>query len=115
MYSEFVICNAFSMNMLDFEDGYSEVSFMKVDVTDVINLLNDREFTSAVGHADTAAIFSDILGIEIPMNRIDLKIKNNTVLIVGQYKGKRLPEGTKKLPDDAVIEWYFVETVYVSY
>ena len=33
-----------------------------------------RELVSGVGHADTAAVFSNILGEEIPMNRINVTL-----------------------------------------
>ena len=49
--------------------------------------------TSAIGHADTAAILG------VPMNRINVKLSKGDVAYVAQLQGGRLPEGSTKLPD----------------
>lgn len=49
-------------------------------------------FKSAIGHAATAAAFSEILGIEVPVNRIRAVQAVGQVAIVLQMLG-RLPEG----------------------
>lgn len=63
---------------------------------------------SAVGHADTAGLFSSLLGVEVPPNRISLLMGRWDVLLVGQYNGPRLPEGSTKLPEGATIRWWLV-------
>jgi len=47
---------------------------------------------SAVGHESTAKLLSQLLGIEIPVNRIEIKIEYGDKLIVFQLL-QRLPEG----------------------
>jgi hypothetical protein len=63
---------------------------------------------SAVGHADTAAVFSSILDRAIEPNRISVKLTRDDMAIVGQYVGPRLPEGATTLPEGAAIEWWLV-------
>jgi len=49
-------------------NGLYRVSDISID--DARNLLQNNEIISAVGHADTAEIMSEIFGIDIPFNRI---------------------------------------------
>lgn len=68
----------------------------------------ETEIISAVGHADTAAVFSAILGREVPVNRISVKLGPGSLGLVGQLVGPRLPEGATTLPEGATIEWWLV-------
>jgi hypothetical protein len=68
-------------------------------------------FVSAIGHADTASIVSADLGIAVPCNRVSLSLKEGDALILAQYKGVRLPEGTTVLPEGAEIVYYYVTVV----
>lgn len=61
-----------------------------------------------IGHKDIANIVSNLLGVELPMNREAVKLSNDDVLIVAQYVGSRLPEGATTLPDMAKIDFYMV-------
>ena len=63
---------------------------------------------SAVGHADTAALFSELLDRDVPMNRQSVKLDPETILLVGQYTGTRLPEGATELPEGATVFWWRV-------
>lgn len=65
-------------------------------------------FTSIVGHADTAAVFSSQLGLDIPCDRATFKFEEDHILFVGQYKGPHLPEGATSLPEGAKVEWAMV-------
>lgn len=99
-----IITNAFSLNMID--------SFpMSVNVEE-ITLDEARELAakceSAVGHADTAAVFSSVLGLTVPANRMTVTLRESDSVLIGQYKGPRLPEGTTKLPEGATIQWLCV-------
>jgi hypothetical protein len=64
--------------------------------------------TSAIGHADTAAVFSDMLGIQVLCNRIFVKLQQGTRLLLGQYFGPMIPDGARELPNGAKIEWWLV-------
>lgn len=104
---KFIICNAFSINMLSREG--QDVAFVPVNADAVRNLLSHETWESAVGHADTAAVFSNVVGVQIPVARVSVALRRyETSLIVGQYRGPRLLEGATTLPEGAVIEWWQV-------
>lgn len=77
------LLNAFSLQMINFP---AVVNFEEIDS------LPDG-LTSAIGHADTAAILG------VPMNRINVKLSKGDIAYVAQLQGGRLPEGSTKLPD----------------
>lgn len=106
-----IICNAFSLNML--KDLSVARKVYVQPVSDPVAFLAEEEergavVTSAVGHADTAALFAGILQREVPAVRSTVLIDNQTMLLVGQYKGPRLPEGTTVLPEGATVEWVWI-------
>lgn len=107
------VCNAFSLNMINpSENGGRMVATIQVMSMDTIrHLLSFGGWESYVGHADTANVFSDELEIEVPMNRGNLVVTASDELIVGQYNGPRLAEGTKVLPEGATIVWFSVRFV----
>jgi hypothetical protein len=63
---------------------------------------------SRVGHASTAALFSEALGYEIEVSRTSITLADGDRLLVGQYVGPRLPEGATTLPPGARIRWVLV-------
>ena len=63
---------------------------------------------SIIGHENTAAVFSSLLGIDLPMNRESVQLTDKQMLLVGQYSGPRLPEGATELPEGASIRWWLV-------
>ena len=101
----FVITNAFSINMLSMD---SDPKFSRLKETEARWIAENFPHTSAVGHADTAAVLSAVLGVDVPMNRTTLQMERGVGLLVGQYKGPRLPEGATALPEGASIEWWLV-------
>ena len=105
---DIVIANAFSLNMLHL-DRVTHVQVVPTDADFVKDLIEASEsFESVVGHADTAAVFSSLLGWTVPCNRATFTLVPGTTLVVGQYKGPRLPEGAKTLPEGATVEWIIV-------
>ena len=98
------ILNAFSLNMLV---GNADIVVREVSQKVAASLAADC--VSAVGHADTAAVFSSVLGVEIPCNRATVSLKDGDLALVGQYSGPRLPEGCSSLPEGATIKWVVVE------
>lgn len=100
-----LLSNAFSLNMVAALPVTISVRELALD--EVIKMLNSG-FTSAVGHADTAAVFSDQLGVTVPTNRITVSLNKGDVVLVGQYRGPRLPEGATTLPEGASIVWCLV-------
>jgi len=82
------ISNAFSLSMLT---PPTTIKVVEASVEDVKNILT-RGFTSAVGHDATSQIISVQTGIQVPTNRINIKLSAGDVLIVYQLL-TRLPEG----------------------
>ena len=76
------------------------------------SLLLENGFTSGVGHPDTAAVISTLLGKEVVPNRVNIQLTQGDVLIVAQYTGPRLPEGATELPEGATIKFWRVEVTY---
>ena len=107
--SKVIIANAFSLNMLDLDVGITDLQICPAS-PDVIRQGIEEEggFTSIVGHADTAAVFSGLLGLDVPCNRATFQLEEGVTLFVGQYKGPRLPEGATTLPEGAKVEWAMV-------
>ena len=54
---------------------------------------------SVIGHVDTANVLSDILGRDVPYNRVSIQLQPGDVLYVAQVVGGRLPEGATTLPE----------------
>ena len=97
------LLNAFSLNMI-----VGNADIVVREITQVTAASLAATCTSAVGHADTAAVFSSVLGVEIPCNRATVALKEGDVALVGQYSGPRLPEGATLLPEGATIKWVVV-------
>lgn len=110
------LANAFSPAMLPFDDerhtAYT-VRFVAWPHAHGAELaraeLDGRAWVSIVGHADTAAVMSSKLGLEIKPNRASVQLRPGDQVVVGQYSGPRLPEGATLLPEGATIRWLSVE------
>ena len=100
------ITNAFSINMLS---NSAQINFIK------ISQKTAKEFSrfaiSAIGHEDTARAVSIMMDTEFRQNRISLEFTGT--LLVAQYRGPRLEEGTTTLPEESKIEFWLV-TIYDS-
>lgn len=94
------LTNAFSLQMLPL----SQEALVRVEPIDTPELVN-TEFVSAIGHADTAAVVADILGVDVPANRVNVSLGQGDTLIVAQLLGGRLPEGATKLPEGFSIKF----------
>ena len=95
-----ILANAFSLQML--ASDITDAHFETVGVCEMILLANDNNnnIVSAIGHVDTANVISDILGVEIPTNRINIHLKKGDSVYVAQIMGGRLPEGATTLPEN---------------
>ena len=113
-----VLVNAFSANMLPALDVNREVQVTFTRVPDemikefVTTAAEDGNLISAIGHPNTAAILSDMLGTQIVAARINIELGDGEgrykTVYLAQYRGPRLPEGATELPAGAAIEWYRV-------
>ncbi len=97
-----ILLNAFSLNMVS---GFP-ASFQVVEISrDEAKAALEGNLESAVGHVDTAAVFGEQLGMTVPTNRTTVALKKGDTVVVGQYRGPRLPEGATTLPAGATIQW----------
>ena len=97
----YVIGNAFSVNMLNND---ATISFRKISLDKVKEILQGNDFKSIVGHPATAQFLSELIGVKIEANREMYKMNKDDVLIVAVI-GVRLPEGK-------VLSKEEVETLY---
>jgi hypothetical protein len=101
------ITNAFSLNMLYIEN-VTTVSFTRITKSEAREWCAREAHTGAIGHTDTAAIVESDLQVPNLGNRISVKLTANDQLLVAQYIGPRLPEGTKTLPEGSEIQYFTV-------
>lgn len=101
------LSNAFSLSMIDTQNG-AMVGVSEISVERARALLSEEGFESAVGHADSAAVYSSILELPVAFNRVTVKLKSYDRLIVGQLEGGRLPEGCTTLPEGSSFKWLYV-------
>ena len=86
------LANAFSLNMLGTK-AKVKIRIEKITAEEVKNIIQFHgKFQSAIGHLSTANVLSELLGIEVPHNRTEIKLEKGDVLIVFQVKA-RLEEG----------------------
>ena len=85
--------NAFSLQMLPTLPATVRVE--EVEAGDI-----PADVTSVVGHPDTAAVLSGMLGFEVPYNRVSIQLQPGDILYVAQVVGGRLPEGATTLPEN---------------
>lgn len=106
------LVNSFSLNMLSV-DALSSTPFglhvTQLTLDQAKDLLG-ANLKSCIGHADTAAVVGSILNRTVPMNRETVQMGTREGIIVAQYIGPRLPEGSTTLPDGAEIKFMLVTT-----
>jgi hypothetical protein len=105
------VTNAFSINMLP-QKSMCTVEFHKLTTEEARRVMSGYPFRSYIGHADIANLASELLGVQLEVNRETLVLQEGDRLLVVQYRGSRLPEGATRLPEGAQIEFWLV---YVSY
>lgn len=99
------LINAFSVNQL--ATFPVRVHIEHLNIHEAKGLV-DKGFSSAVGHADTAALFSDQLGVTVTCNRCSISLRPGDRALLGQYRGARLPLGASSLPTGCTIEWFLI-------
>lgn len=97
-----LLLNAFSLNMIA---AYpAQFSVEEISLEQARGHLT-AGFTSAVGHANTAAVLGQQLGMTVQAQRVTVSLSSGMTAIVGQYRGPRLAEGATSLPEGATIQW----------
>ena len=90
--------NAFSLQMVADNAIIAKVEVSPEEIP--------TEAVSIIGHADTAAVVSTILGRDVPCNRASVILSDEDVLYVAQVVGGRLPEGATTIPDGMELKFY---------
>jgi len=109
------VSNSLSINMLEDKTALEVEAISVEEVKKILQweLDHGRQFVSSVGHEPTAKLMTKLLGIEIPFNRIAVKLKTWDTLLVFQIL-QRLPEGVV-LDEEAVKavphKWYRINVL----
>ena len=98
------VANAFSLQML----GEFPATIRVVELSDAEAVEEALGAESAIGHADTAAVASSILGQAVDANRINISLDQGDAILVFQLVGGRLPEGSTTLPEGFSYKWLLV-------
>lgn len=105
------LLNAFSLSML--AEMPATVEIFEIDTWRAAEAMA-LSMESYVGHADTAAVFAEELGLPVSVNRASVTLRPGEEAVVGQYIGPRLPEGTATLPEGATIRWMLVSVLELT-
>lgn len=81
-------------------DGTYEMK--SISLTEALALIEDQEINSAVGHQATADILTELLGVDVPMNRQFYQQNAGDVALVFKLSGR--PEEGKILTKDEIEE-----------
>ncbi len=100
------LSNAFSLGMILAEARRGvKVTINPLTTAEVAK----AEFESVVGHPDTAAVLTSVLGKPVAFNRVNLTLHKEERLIVAQLTNGRLPEGATTLPEGFEFEFFEVK------
>lgn len=69
-----------------------DYTLRKISLEQAQELARQNEILSAVGHQSTAEILTELLGVEVPVNRIPFEQEVSQIALVFKLKG-RPPEG----------------------
>ena len=103
------VANAFSLQMVK---GSCKADICKnVSLEEAKTLVRESDgWTSVVGHADTAAVISGLLGVDVAYNRVAVTLEKGDTILVAQVNG-RLPEGCTTLPEGVRLDWCTVTII----
>lgn len=106
------LANAFSLSMVStiIKSNIMDGAIMRMKLVDSSEVPHD--ISSAVGHADTAAVLTAILGFEVPCNRMSITLTEDDKLYVAQLEGGRLPEGCTTLPEGCGFTFYKISVEF---
>ena len=102
------VANAFSLQMVK---GSCKADICKnVSLEEAKAMVHESGWTSVVGHADTAAVISGLLGVDVAYNRVAVTLEKGDTILVAQVNG-RLPEGCTTLPEGVRLDWCTVTII----
>lgn len=109
LYGTAWVGNAFSLNMLEDDDGATAlIEVTPISIEEARVWVADNEPRSCVGHEPTALLMSQLLKQEVAFARETVNLACDDKMLVGQYSGPRLAEGSTELPMGATIRWMLV-------
>jgi hypothetical protein len=82
----------------DVDSGPKTVRLRKISATEAKDILS-RGYTSAVGHEGTATVLSQVLGMQVPANRVAIRMGKGDKAVHFALK-TRLPEGAVLSADE---------------
>jgi len=106
------LANTFSLNML--KDTEATLKVSEVDVVTVKSLLQTKTWQSCVGHQGTVDILNSLLDMDIPFNRVAVKMEKGDAVVVFQIM-TRVEEGkvlTKEEIEALPFKFLIVEVVW---
>ena len=109
-----ILCNSFSINMLPKFIGACDIHIESISKEGAMSLTHAAQINgklkSIIGHPDIAKIVQNELQLDMDLfNRETFKwTEKSENLLVAQYMGERLPEGTRTLPTGSIIIYYLV-------
>jgi hypothetical protein len=109
MSSAHWISNSFSLNMLRSSHNVT-IHVQELTLTEAQQFAHGA--MSSVGHANTAELFSQLLGRPVPMNRQTISLEPEDKILIGQYVGERLDEYAKHRPEHALIKWLLIHYTF---
>ncbi|CAJ31630.1 DNA binding protein [Betalipothrixvirus pezzuloense] len=68
------------------------VKARQISIEEARELVKKENFTSAIGHQATAELLTNVLGVNVPVNRIAIRATHGDKIIAFSLK-QRLPEG----------------------
>jgi len=85
------------------------VGLKRISIDEAKELLSRNKFISAIGHQGTAQLLTQLLGIEIPVNRITVQLEEGDMIIAFFLK-QRLPEGVVLSKEELQkLEYWFIK------
>jgi hypothetical protein len=112
------ILNSVSLNMLaDNAVGFKIIDRLTSIEQDVgynangLDLMHFGFASSFIGHQDLVNLVNAKFGIGLVANRATVALNKGEKALVIQYKGERLPEGSKTLPQGATLDFLIVEVM----
>ena len=105
------LANAFSLQMLKNLRTTQHLEVTPITKEMAKEALKNNTFVSCIGHVDTANVLTEVLGLTIEMNRVNVSLSKDDTLIVAQLVGGRLPEGCVTLPEGFEFKFIVVNLV----
>lgn len=106
MKKKIKVLNGFPMGAMPEE---AEIISYEVKLEKAKKLVVSNWYESYVGHADTASILTQMLGVPIEFNRCSAVFEIGDIILTCAYTGPRLPEGATSLPEGAKFRFFISE------